>query len=149
MKTRCFYERHNEFHNYGGKGITVCDSWLDFNNFKDDMYELYLEFEKLNGEKSATIDRIDTKGNYEPDNCRWATQLEQARNRSNNISVEIDGVLYNTISEASEAYEISYQTILNRHNRGLVGLALVDKSNLLKPNKIRYPNGRIVYKVSE
>lgn len=146
MNRRCKDVNDNEYHNYGAKGIIVCDRWFEFNNFKDDMYEPYLEFEKINGENSATIDRINSKGNYEPSNCRWATQLEQARNRSNNISVEIEGVTYRTLSEVSEAFEIGYQTILQRYNRGLRGLKLVDRSNLVNPNVIRYTNGRVVYK---
>lgn len=145
IKIRCFDENYIEYHNYGAKGIVICDRWLVFENFKEDMYESYLEFEKINGEKSATIDRIDSTLNYEPDNCRWATQLEQARNRSNNISVEIEGVIYRTISEAAESYQISYQTVMQRFNRGLRGLDLVYKGNLLKPNEIRGTNGEITY----
>lgn len=145
MNKRCYRIDDNEYHNYGAKGIVIWDRWLEFENFKEDMYDSYLEFEKVNGEKSATIDRIDPKGNYEPNNCRWATQLEQARNRSNNINIEIEGVTFRTVSEAAEFYKISYQTVLNRYHKGKRGLDLVYKGNLLKPNRIIGSNGEITY----
>lgn len=143
MNNRCYNDEHNEYHNYGAKGIVICDRWLDFDNFKEDMYDSYMEFERLNGEKTATIDRIDSKENYCPENCRWATQLEQARNRSNNIKIEIDGVLYSTLTEVSETYKINYQTLLQRYHRGIRGLELIDRSNLRNPNTVRYANGKI------
>ena len=145
MKRRCYRTDDGEYHNYGAKGIVICDRWLDFNNFKEDMYELYLEFEKVNGEKSATIDRIDPKGNYEPSNCRWATQLEQARNRSNNIVVEVDGVVYSTLSELAEVYMISYQTVLYRYMRGVRDLALVERGRIKNPNVVKGTNGKVTY----
>ena len=136
MKRRCNDERDDQYKNYGAKGIYVCDRWLEFERFKEDMYESYLEFEKVNGENTATIDRIDNSKPYELRNCRWATQLEQARNRSNNVKVEIDGVLYNTISEVSIAFNINYDTILQRYHRGIRGLGLVDKTNIKHTNSV-------------
>lgn len=60
------------YKDYGAKGITVCEAWKDFNNFKNDMFSTY--------EKGLTLDRVDTNGNYEPSNCRWATASVQVRN---------------------------------------------------------------------
>lgn len=136
MKDRCSNAEDVQYKNYGGKGIYVCDKWLDFEGFKEDMYESYMEFEKINGKKSATIDRIDNNKPYELSNCRWATQLQQARNRDNNIKVEVEGVTYSTISELSEAYQINYETVRLRYQRGLREDKLVNKANIRNSNKV-------------
>ena len=84
MKTRCYYRnpKYNEhYKTYSAKGIKVCDRWLDFENFKEDMYESYLDHCKEFGEENTTLDRIDNDGNYEPSNCRWATYIIQRYNQ--------------------------------------------------------------------
>ena len=76
MKRRCSDTKCNKYAIYGGRGITVCEEWMDFINF----YEWAL----ANGYKETlTIDRIDGNGNYEPSNCRWVTVTEQNRNKCN------------------------------------------------------------------
>lgn len=83
MIQRCTLKSHDSYPNYGGRGVVVCERWMSFVSFLADM-----------GRKPSrkhTIDRMDTNGNYEPGNCRWATPAEQARNRRNSIYVEHNG----------------------------------------------------------
>jgi hypothetical protein len=102
MRTRCFNPRAKDYERYGGRGITICDRWNSFENFLGDM-----------GERPSpqhTLDRIDVNGNYESGNCRWATPLEQANNRYDNIILTIDGVdltLRNAVRRAGSVISIS------------------------------------------
>jgi hypothetical protein len=72
MFARCTNPNHKKYDNYGGRGIKICDRWKEFTNFLNDL-----------GERppGTTLDRIDSNGNYEPGNCRWATQEQQVANR--------------------------------------------------------------------
>lgn len=81
IKTRCLNSTNKDYKNYGGRGITVCKEWLDFQNFYDDMFPDYCEHAYWFGEKQTTIDRIDNDGNYEFENCRWNTLGKQQSNK--------------------------------------------------------------------
>lgn len=83
MKQRCLNERHAQFKNYGGRGIRICDAWLEsFDAFLRDVGV------KPNG---LTLDRIDNDGNYEPGNVRWATRAEQRSNQRGIHTIMVDG----------------------------------------------------------
>lgn len=105
MRSRC---RDMLNHKYGGRGITVCERWEKYENFLADMG---LRPEAL------SIDRIDTNGNYEPENCRWATATEQANNRRGNRRFEYKGES-KTLAELSRISGIKSLTLSSRLQRG-------------------------------
>lgn len=106
MKTRCYNLKGTGFKDYGGRGITVCDRWLnDVSNFIKDMAPTYFD--------GATLDRIDVNGNYELSNCRWATWDEQQNNRRSNRLLK-NGNRELTVAQWSKELGIRSTTIRQR-----------------------------------
>ena len=85
MRTRCYLPAHHSYYLYGGRGIRICDEWL--NN-----REAFLRWALDNGyAENLTLDRIDSNGDYSPENCRWVDRYVQANNTSRNVYLEYDG----------------------------------------------------------
>lgn len=102
MISRCKNPSNKRYKDYGGKGIKVCESWLDFRNFYADMGDCPEGFQ---------IDRIDNNGNYEKENCRWISRKENMANRSISKRYFIDGVMYKSLIEAANDFKVSTSTI--------------------------------------
>lgn len=118
MKRRCLNSNEDQFKDYGGRGITICERWLNsFENFLADMGR--------RPSKRHTIDRINNDGNYEPGNCRWATRLEQNNNARSNIRITHNGKTQ-TVAQWAREFGIKYKTLLTRiHNGVSIELALI------------------------
>lgn len=111
MKDRCYNQNMPEYHNYGGRGITVCDEWL---NDPSAFFKWSLE----NGySDDLTIDRKDNDKGYSPENCQWSTFIEQQNNRSNNTHLTRDGETH-TVAEWSRILNINASTIYTRLSKG-------------------------------
>lgn len=107
MKTRCDNFKCVEYKDYGGRGIKYCNEWQKFISF--------YEWAVSNGYKSnLTIDRIDVNGNYEPSNCRWATNSQQAQNIRKTMNVTYNGIT-KTIHEWSKETGIRAKTLYDRN----------------------------------
>lgn len=110
MRQRCQNPNCSIYYKYGAKGIAVCSEWEKFENFRDWSID--------NGYSDIlTLDRIDPAGNYEPCNCRWATQKEQQNNRSNNVTLTYKDQT-RSIYEWSKITGISPKVLYDRKYRG-------------------------------
>lgn len=111
MKARCNNPNNQAFKDYGGRGITVCEEWLN-------SFETFYEWAVSNCyADNLTIDRIDTNGNYEPSNCRWATQKEQIENRRCSVILEINGKTQ-TLKQWANETGIPYKTLHAKYLKG-------------------------------
>lgn len=118
MLHRCKNTKDASYRNYGGRGISVCSEWEDFNNFEkwafDNGYDINAKFGEL------TLDRIDVNSNYSPDNCRFISIQQQQENRTNcKRIVGADGSFYSTISACAKRYGLSPNTVKNRIAHGI------------------------------
>lgn len=139
MLKRCFNSNHSHFHRYGGRGITVCERWMNFENFAKDMGSR---------PEGMTLDRINNDSNYSPDNCRWASQLEQVKNR--NFHKHLFNGKKLTIPEISEIVGASAKMLRSRIKKGMsineaVGDALKPKIRR-DPVDVNFPKIKGPYK---
>lgn len=116
MKKRCYNPHDTRYDRYGGRGIIICDEWRE--NF-----QAFHDWAVQNGyDETLTIDRVDNDGNYCPENCRWSSNEEQARNRSSNIKITI-GNATKTLTEWCEIFQVDYRMVLARYKRnGFIGI---------------------------
>lgn len=108
MLARCYDPKNHKYPRYGGRGIRVCDRWICFRLFIEDMGER---------PKNMTLNRIDNDGDYCPENCEWATHKEQAQNRGNNKNLTFQGKTM-CITQWARELGVTRESIRNRLLRG-------------------------------
>lgn len=129
MNDRCHNPQSKSWDRYGGRGITICEAWKDFNQFYADMGPR---------PEGHTLERIDNALGYSSDNCRWATVSEQNRNTRRTRLVEINGVT-KCVTDWCEHLGINKRTVINRINRGHWP---IDKALHTPPRKIATARAR-------
>ena len=112
MKRRCYNKNDKRYKNYGGRGIVVCNEWVnDYSCFKEWAYSSgYKPDAKI---RECTLDRIDNNKNYSPDNCRWINNKEQQNNTSRVRHVEYNNDIY-TLSQLSSKFNVDRNTLYRR-----------------------------------
>jgi hypothetical protein len=110
MKQRCYLQTSTVYEFYGGRGIKVCERWLNsFPNFLEDM--------GLKPSPKHSLDRIDNNGNYEPNNCKWSTDEQQNRNRRSNRNFTVNGETM-CMTDWAKRIGIPYKTLWMRIKNG-------------------------------
>lgn len=110
MRERCGNPKNKEYRNYGGRGISVCSEWRN-------SYDAFLRDMGRKPSVDHSLDRIDPDGDYSPENCRWATRQEQARNKRSTVRLTVEGTTL-TIPEWSRLTHLSESTIRTRLRNG-------------------------------
>jgi len=140
MMSRCYNEKATGYNFYGGRGITVCDSWREsFWNFYEDMG---IRAEGL------SLDRIDPNGPYTKENCRWATAKEQGNNTTVHYLLTYEGVTQN-LSQWAETLNILPNTIYYRLARGWTPAEALEKIPRTPPWQYRFPLEKILWIVDQ
>lgn len=126
MKSRCFNKNRPQYKNYGGRGITVCEDWLDYIAFRD--WSIANGYDSNAPRGQCTLDRIDVDGNYCPENCQWINMLAQQNNRTNNRKYTYNGET-KTLKQWAEDLGIDRTTLTYR----------IDKSGMTFEEAIAKP----------
>jgi hypothetical protein len=120
MKSRCNNPNNKFYHDYGGRGIKVCERWDNFINFLEDMGE---------APENKELDRIDNSKGYSPENCKWSTRQEQQNNRRNTVFYEYNGIKKSR-QDLCREHNINPSTFENRLKRGWsIDRALTEQTN--------------------
>lgn len=126
MRRRCQNSNDQAYHNYGGRGIKVCEEWSD--------YAVFRKWSLENGyQEGLTIDRVNNDGNYSPDNCRWTTRKVQCNNMRKNKFLTVGGETH-TLSEWAEITGMNVSTISWRARQGMPDEKVIRRKD--------YRNGR-------
>ena len=127
MKARCYNPHNKSYKNYGGRGISVCDEWID-------SYEAFYKWAISSGyQPGLTIERIDNEKGYSPENCRWATKAEQTRNRRSVIWITYNGKTQ-CMEDWAKELGISRGTISSRLKAGRTFSEALEKTDWRKNN---------------
>lgn len=119
MKNRCNNPNVKSYSDYGARGIRVCDEW--------DNSARFIEWALKSGYKEGMeIDRIDTDGDYCPENCRWVSRLENANNKRNNKFITHDGMT-KTLAEWSRYYDVNYKSLSRNILKGYSLIEAVER----------------------
>jgi hypothetical protein len=150
MKGRCLNPNNHNFPHYGGRGIKICDRWLeDHNGYKNFLVDMGFR------PKGMTLDRIDVNGNYEPGNCRWANESTQKINQRRFshikqytdkewLDIQKDYIDNNlTYDDISEKYSVSSNTIMKHFG----GIKKLENKKLWETVNEFYKNNKVPYRV--
>lgn len=132
MKNRCYNRKFSQYCDYGGRGIIVCERWINsFPNFLEDM--------GLRPSKEYSIDRIDNNGNYCPENCRWATREEQENNKNRSVIIKYDNIEY-TPKQVEEKFGLSAQTVCRKKRLGWTDKEIIETPKFKGNKRIKNEN---------
>ena len=118
MKSRCRNKKLKIYKNYGGRGIKVCDRWQGKEGYRNFLADMGERPERM------SLDRINNNGDYEPSNCRWASQEEQHNNKRNNVRLK-DGEAFLTMAELARKYGINYPKLKRLNQRGQLNIETI------------------------
>lgn len=124
MKQRCTNPKNPAYPNYGGRGITVCDRWMVFENFLADMGK------RPDG---TSIDRVDNDAGYSKENCRWTDRATQSRNKRSTVLIEINGV-FKCAKDWAKEFNVDQQSLSKRIRAGIDGSTAIAMAMQRKRN---------------